>query len=240
MTTIMIAPIDAAESALWELTREIASLLVGLPWTLIGGQMVRAIEAEHGGPAMRVTADVDALVDVRALAGATWQTATRLQSSGFGPVPGGEGVVYRFVRGGDVVDVLAPDHLGARTDITTVPPAKTLEAIGGRQALNRSREVTIDTGTEAFVVPLPSLVGAIVMKARVVANATTTREKHRRDLARLLVLVADPARMREELSARERAHLRERAELLGLDDPAWWGLQGAQDGALALRIVSAA
>ncbi len=235
---ISISPVDVAEQALWSLTREVAACLAGLPWVLIGGQMVRAIEAEHGAVVGRVTADVDTLLDGRALTGATEQAAVRLVSAGFQPVHTEDGVVYRFIRGADVVDVLAPDHMGSRVDITTVPPARTLEAIGGRQALNRIRQVTIDAGSGAFDVPIPSLAGAMVMKARVVASASATRVKHRRDLARLLVLVADPAGMRTGLTKGERGYLRARAELLRLEDPAWLDLPGAEDGIIALRILA--
>jgi hypothetical protein len=48
MMPIEISALDEADAALWRLTREVAAVLDGLPWVLIGGQMVRVIEAEHG------------------------------------------------------------------------------------------------------------------------------------------------------------------------------------------------
>jgi hypothetical protein len=66
---IVIVPIDDAEERLWRVTHEIADLLAGLPWVLIGGQMVTLLEREHGGRTGRATRDVDALMDVRALTG---------------------------------------------------------------------------------------------------------------------------------------------------------------------------
>jgi hypothetical protein len=92
------------------------------------------------------------------------------------------------------VDVLAPDKIGERDDITTVPPGKTLAALGSRQALNRRRVSAVDAGDRPFDLPVPSLWGAIIIKARVVGNVQgkASQGKHERDLARLLALVGDP------------------------------------------------
>ena len=76
-----------------------------------------------------------------------------------------DSLVFRFVRGHDIVDVLAPDNLGERARLTTVPPDSTMEALGSRQALTRGRTVTVDAGDGPFELPVPSLVGAIVIKA---------------------------------------------------------------------------
>jgi hypothetical protein len=46
------------------------------------------------------------------------------------------------------------------------------EALGSRQALNRRRIVRIDAGEGPLALPLPSLLGAIIMKARVVSGGT--------------------------------------------------------------------
>ena len=132
--------------------------------------MVRVIEAEHGVWSGWTTGDIDAVLDVRALSTATEQAAARLQAAGFAPERHDENVIYRFVRGRDTVDVLGPDHLGVRANLKTVPPDLTLEALGSRQAIDRSRTVVIDAGDGRFSLPVPSLVGAIVIKARVVGN----------------------------------------------------------------------
>lgn len=148
-------------------------------------------------------------------------------------------LVYRFVRGGDIVDVLAPDHLGTRVDITTVTPGSTLEAVGARQALNRTRLVRVDAGDGPFDLPVPSLLGAILMKARVVPSANRSRPKHERDLARLLALEDDPLADQADLTAIERRYLRDRAALLDAAHPAWVGVDRRQDGIAALRILIA-
>lgn len=234
---IRVFPQSEADAQLWRLTREVASLFSGLPWVLIGGQMVAIIEAGHGAVVGRTTVDVDALLDVRAFSAATLEAARILQAAQFVAEHHADGLAYRFVRGTDIVDVLAPDHLGERAEMRTVPPATTLEALGGRQALNRRRIVSVDPGDGAFEVPIPSLVGAIVIKAQVTASSRSNPEKHRRDLARLLALVRDVPACRAELSRGERAHLRARSELLDLEHPAWRGISGARDGVAALEIL---
>jgi len=239
---IRITPISDQEAALWRLAREVTGLLDGLPWVLIGGLMVRILEAEHGVTTTWTTGDLDTVLDVRADSTVTRKAATRLQEVSFTPERHDGNLTYRFTRGSDIVDVLAPDHLGGRADIATVPPGETLEALGSRQALNRRRIVTIDAGEGPFALPLPSLLGAIIMKARVVSN-TAGREsqpKHRRDLARLLALVPDPAALHREMSKKEHVYLRERSELLDPGHRAWTNVANAENGIIALEILAEA
>ena len=100
-----------------------------------GGLMVQLLEAERGVVSGFTTGDVDVVLDVRAATGATEQAAASLLEVRFEPEPHDDDLTYRFVRGHDVVDLLAPDHLGTRTSILTVPPASTLAELGSRQAL---------------------------------------------------------------------------------------------------------
>lgn len=241
MSVIEIAAMNDEQRAVWRLTREVALAFVGLPWALIGGLMVQVLEAERGVPSHFATSDVDAVLDVRAAAKATERAATILVDAGFEPEPY-EDLVYRFVRGADTVDVLAPDHLGRRTDITTVPPASTLEALGSRQALNRCRVVRVDAGDGPFDLPVPNLIAAIVMKVRVATSAAglSSQQKHERDLARLLVLEDDPVADRAILTPNERGYLRARIDMHDPDHPAWIGVSGALDGTAALRILGSA
>ncbi|MEX1172582.1 MAG: hypothetical protein WEG56_08215 [Chloroflexota bacterium] len=238
MPTVTITPIDDAETEVWRLAREVSGLLRGLPWVLIGGLMVRIIEAEHGVTTEWTTGDVDTVLDVRAVSTATEEASRRLMAANFVPERE-EDLVFRFVRGNDIVDVLATDNLGGRAKLTTVPPNSTMQAIGSRQAISRSRVLTIDTGDSQFNVPVPSLVGAIVIKGRVVGNIQNpkTRVKHERDLARLLALAENPVAMRSELSRSERGYLRQRADMMSDAHRAWARVPNAEDGAIALSIL---
>lgn len=235
---IRVLPATAADADLWRLTREVADLLRGIPWVLIGGQMVAIIEAEHGAIVGRATRDVDTLLDVRAQSDVTLEAARRLHDAGFVAERHGDNAVYRFVRGADVVDVLAPDHVDERADLRTAPPDATLETLGGRQALNRRRVVLVDAGDGVFELPIPFLAGAIIIKARAASAARMTRDKHERDLARLLAIVREPGALRDELTRKERGYLGVHAGLLQLDHPAWQGIPGAEDGVLALDIIT--
>ncbi len=233
-----ILPSSDADESLWRLTGETASILESLPWVLVGGQMVAILEAEHGAKIGFATADVDAVLDVRAVVGVTREAARRLLDAGFEPDVGGARG-YRFIRGDAIVDILAPDNVGARADLRTVPPDSTVEVIGGSQALARSRFVVIDTGGGSFRIPVPTLAGAIVIKSRVAAVAQEGREKHERDLARLLALVPDVVVLRAELTAKERGYLRQHRSLLDVGHPAWRRVAGAEDGAAALAFIIA-
>lgn len=230
---IRIDPGSDSEVRLWRATAEVAQLFADWPWVLVGGLMVAILEREHGVAITRTTVDVDALIDVRALTRATREAALRLERAGFVAEQTADGLAYRFVRGPDIVDVLAPDHLGRRTDIVTAPPGKTIAAIGGRQALDRRRLVVVDVAGESFSVPIPSLLGAIIIKARVCASSALP--KHRHDLARLLALVDDVGAMRQEMSPNERKYLRARSELRDDRHPAWSGIPSAENAIIALE-----
>ena len=235
---IRIRPASDADASLWRLTREIAAILHPLPWVLVGGQMVAILEAEHGAGIGFATGDVDALVDVRAMLGITLEGARRLLDAGFEPDRGGARG-YRFVRDGSNVDVLAPDHLSPRAELRTVPPDTTVQIVGGTQALARARVVEVDSGDGPFRIRIPTLAGAIVIKGRVAAIAQDGREKHERDLARLLALVPDVNSLRAELTGRERGYLRAHRALLDVGHPAWRRVARTEDGVSALAFIIA-
>jgi hypothetical protein len=82
---VRIEPAGDAEAGLWRTALEIASLFADLPWVIIGAQMLMLLEHEHGRPSGRTTQDLDAIVDVRALAGGIGVAARRLAAAGFEP-----------------------------------------------------------------------------------------------------------------------------------------------------------
>jgi hypothetical protein len=90
--------------------------------------MIMLLEREQGVTSGRTTRDLDAIIDVRAIAGGSRTAASRLTGAGFEPSAEHQ---HRFIQGGDEVDLLAPDHLGSRTDLTTVPPMTTVAIPGG-------------------------------------------------------------------------------------------------------------
>lgn len=136
-----------------------------------------------------------------------------------------------------VVDILAPDGIGARASLVTIPPGRTITVPGGSQALARSRKVPVALGGNEFVLPCPSLLGGILIKARAVEVAADP-DKHRRDLGLLLAAVDDPRSLREELRSTERRWLGRRSELLDASHPAWRTTPRAEESRIALEILA--
>ncbi len=202
--TVNVLPGSDAEARLWATALEVAAIFADVPWVLVGAQMVMLLEREGGRASGRTTGDVDAMVDVRVLAGGTRAAAARLVAAGFAP-HGGEHP-YRFLRGAEQVDLLAPDHLGRRVDLTTIPPGTTTEIPGGSRALATRRALDARVvGVGAGTLPVPSLAGAIVLKVRAWEDRQATRDAE--DLVRLLALVGDVEAAIAELKPAERRSL---------------------------------
>ena len=115
-----------------------------------------------------------------------------------------------------MVDVLAPDGvkpppaLGVGVTAVGIP--------GGSQALARSETVLVRIGERSFELSRPSLLGAILIKARslmVHSDPASQRE----DLLRLLSLVDEPRELATELRGTERGWLRRAEQRLDLQAP---------------------
>lgn len=125
--------------------------------------------------------------------------------------PDGRG--HRFVRGEILIDVLAADNLGDRVDLTTIPPARTIEVPGGSQALRRTELVDVSLAKQVGRLARPSMLGAILLKARAV-DVDPDPERHLADLALLLSLADDPFELVEELTRKEQRYVGARQALL--------------------------
>lgn len=229
--TVPGPPIRLPESTtqhegLWTTLIELCGVGSGR-WTLIGGQMVLLHALEQGVTPPRVSLDLDLLVNARIATGAIPRfaaaiTAREFELDGVDPF----GVGHRFTREGVSVDILAPEGLGSRADLTTTPPARTVEVPGGTQALQRTELVTVAAGRLEGTVPRPSLLGALVIKAAAV-EVDDLPDAQRQDLVFLLGLVADPVAMQEEMTSTDRRRLRHRREMQDADHPAWRTLSAA-------------
>jgi hypothetical protein len=197
-------------AAVWEALCRLADALGDLPWTIVGGQMVFLHAAEHDVDVHRISADIDAAVDVRADPAGLKKLTAVLADLGFescGESP--EGHAHRFekrtepgvgmfdisVDPDDVVvqvDVLVPEGLGVRTDLRTVAAGTAFPAPAVSQALARSELVPVRSAGVVYWVPRPSLLGAIVGKATAAIVDPRDPERHLSDLAFLCGLVADP------------------------------------------------
>jgi hypothetical protein len=199
--------------------------------------MVMLHEHEAGTPTRPATADADAVVDARGGTGATRTMATLLQTQGWELDTEHldvDGHGYKFVRDGLEFDVIAPEGMGARADLTTVPPLRAAQLAGTRQALDRTQRVAVNLGGRIAALPRPDLLGALVVKACAAASDHVRGpQRHLEDLARLYGLVDDPAEW--TTTAKDRKRLRDTAEPTWevLDDPA-----GRAAGQAARRLLT--
>lgn len=181
-------------------------------WTLVGAMMVILHELEAGGDSSRATADADAVVEVRGVTGGTRAMAQLLVSLGWRIHDEDidvHGHGYTFRTGQVAFDLIAPEGLGPRTDLTTVPPltAPTLPAT--RQALDRTQHVAVQLAGRRSVVPRPDLLGALVIKScAATADRTRAAQRHRDDLARLYALIPVPAELADVATRKDRRRLR--------------------------------
>lgn len=188
-------------------------------WTLIGGLMVQLHVARYGAGGVRPTDDLDILANSRKRPSFTERISERLAQLGFElatPVGLKRDTGYRFTRGDQVVDVLGPDGVGARQP-RTIGNLVTIQVEGGTQALARTEVVRVRLEGEETEIRCPSLLGAILLKARSVTKKD--RERDREDLLRLLTCVQDPQAMRDQLKDTECRWLSRAEATLAFDDP---------------------
>jgi hypothetical protein len=165
-------------------------------WCLIGGQMVWLLAIEHG---------------IEPIEGINKDGIGHRYLSTTYPGPG----QVKF-------DVLAPDNVGQRADLTTSPPARTVSAPGTRYALDTAEAIEIVLRGRSGHVLRPSLTAALLAKAA--ATTIPVREnpdRDWRDAAFLLTLVADPIDTAAELTKGQKRRLRTIRPLLDEDHPAW-------------------
>lgn len=236
---IDIQPRDDFEHRLWRAALELADHQPE-GWTLVGAQMVMLHAWEHGVSPTRTSRDLDVLVNIKAIAGGTQQFARQLLEAGFElavVTPDGRG--HRFVRGDVVIDVLAADNLGDRADLTTIPPARTIEVPGGSQALRRTELVDVLLGEQVGRLPRPNVLGAILLKARAV-DVDPDPERHLADLAFLLSLVDDPFEIAEQLTRKEQRYLNPHQGLRDPNHPAWRTVPNPERGMTTLSLLTRA
>ena len=145
--------------------------------------MVLLHAIEQGIQPPRVSTDLDALVNARVASDSVRRFVSELESRGFaltGASP--EGLAHRYDRDGVSIDVLAPEGLGQRSDLTTTPPGHTLQVPGGTQALKRTEFVPVQILDTIGLVPRPSLRGPNrpVQPPRVLRDRRPARCRHHR------------------------------------------------------------
>jgi hypothetical protein len=200
-------PVDgnAANPHVWRFLGRLADRFPGA-WTLVGGQMVLLLGLENGRLPRRETNDADVLVSVRVLPRGISQLSRFLEAEGV--VLAGinaDGVGHRFEGNGLMVDVLAPDNLGRRANLTTVGSARTVAIPAGTRLLSAPRRCPVQVDDRLVGIPRPDLDAAIVGKAAALTLPESTR--HAEDLAFLLGLVEEVRPLAERLTKSDMAWL---------------------------------
>lgn len=205
-------------------------------WVLVGGQMMQLLAAEYGvTERVRPSDDFDVVMNLRVRPSGTKWLAAWLEEHGYtfdGASP--DSIGHRFVRetasakGTVKFDVLAASGVGARANLTTVRPARTVGVPGGQQALNRSRLVdvlitdTADQCERKGKARCPDLLGALVLKAAATGIAVRQDpERDWQDAALLLSVVRDPLVVASKCNKRDRQHLKKLASLSDRSHSGW-------------------
>lgn len=178
MLPVLGEPVDE----LWDVFLDLGERLRA-DWTIVGGQMVLLHALEHGVVPPTVSQDGDVIADIRSAPRSLRKVTSQLERLGF-ELAGmdRDGTAHRYRRassrsgGRDVViDLLAPEGIGERADLTTTPPGRTIQVPGGTQALRRTERIRVQVGRRLGEVPRPSLLGAIVGKAAACGIPATTQ-----------------------------------------------------------------
>jgi hypothetical protein len=222
---VRVEPVTAEAERLWSVALDLAAELGSdREWSLVGGLMVQLHGFERDDD-MRPTADIDILGGARRPPAMTEQIASALVKRGAEvetPSSTDPEVGYRFHLDGEVVEILGPD--GLRADPRTVGRLRTFQVSGGSQALARTEVVHVRLAEAPSVsVRRPNLLGAILIKARVVTKRRKEKfESDRQDLIRLLSYVDDPRALAADgrLKTSERKWLRKVSGALDFDAPA--------------------
>lgn len=219
MPSIVIDVNDPDAMALWRTVTRIADALDGQEtrWCLVGGLMV-ALFAIEAGQLQRPTTDIDILGDARQRPSGTEVVTERLESIG-GALEEVSGLEsergFRFELDGQIVDVLAPDGLAAPP--TTTGGLQTIQIPGGSQALKQVEAVEIVVDDQRARLFRPTLLGAILLKARSLEVHERTQDQ-REDLVALLSLMTDPRTATESMKNTERHWLRSIESALDIED----------------------
>ena len=137
-------------------------------WTLIGAMMVAFHEHEAGQESGRLTADADAVVEVRGASSGPRALAETLLEQGWQLHDEDvdiNAVGYTFRRERLAFDLVVPEGPGGRADVTTVPPLTAPAVPGARQALDRTQPISVTLGRRHGVLLRPSLLAALVVKS---------------------------------------------------------------------------
>lgn len=187
----------------WPRVFELAGALPVDRWALVGGLMVQAHALAAEVETTRVTVDVDAAVRVEAGAFNYAEAAAVLVRLGY-ELDQSTTLAYRFTRGTHIVDLMVPDHerpvpRHARRDVMRVT--------AGQQAMGRLQLMHFHHDGTQVAVPVPTLHGALVLKAAAYMVDSRDRGRHLLDAATLLACIIDVEPIVTDLRGSDRKRL---------------------------------
>lgn len=240
----MTAPVDLGamperQRASWLGLLDVADF-VPSGWCLVGGQMVFLICRERNFSPTRTTNDGDVALDVRARPQMLAEFTGALVRLGFdsaGVSP--DGHQHRWIRGDASINVLIPDHLGARAAARTgATGGTTVQSPGAQQALARAERVVVRADERIGTVWRPSVLGALVAKAAAFSvPADPDKDRHLSDFAVLASAARRSDHLAEGLTRRDRKYLVPMLEAMESNHSAWAGVEGAGRGVRALSAI---
>ncbi len=182
---VVLAPMPAHQEAMWATLFDFEETDPP-PWVLVGGQMTALHLAEHGIVEHRPTDDGDVVVGVWTRRDALRNNTNYLTGSGFTEEKTSDGFGYRFIRGRTVIDVMIPEGLDRqRTYPATISGRPGLAADGGNQALTRAERLPVNLKGRVGHVRRPTVLGALVAKARAFVVDNREPQRHIQDLIAL-------------------------------------------------------
>lgn len=201
--------LSESHTRMWHTVMDMDS--VGVPWALVGGNMVTLHCLEHGRPRSRATDDGDVVVDVWTHRSALRKVTRRLMELGYTETDaedslGNDGNVgFKYLNGASRIDVLVPENLDRqRVQPRTARGSDGMSAVGANRALIRTERVPILLAGRTGYVRRPSLIGALTIKSRA-ALADRKPDRHIEDVAELLALVQPLRRnLRAEVGDKDR------------------------------------
>jgi hypothetical protein len=238
---VVLPPLTGALDRLWNLVLDLADRLDPAGWVLVGGQMVMLHGLAAGRTPTRASQDVDVLADLLTDPTGLSRCVQVVRQLDLAPEPDSAGRVYRFRRttDGAVVDVLAPDHSPPRWSLRTAAGGETIRVDGGHQALQRAIRLTVVKDGRSAIVPVPDLLGALVIKAAAWTADNRDRSRHSGDAAFLASLVTDPLAERTRFAGSDGKRLRRLDSVLSDPDALEWRQLGdrADDGHATWRLL---
>lgn len=186
----------------WPRAFEIAAGLPKDRWALVGGLMVQAHAMSNEVATTRVTTDVDATVRIETGVYSYNEAAAVLTKLGYTIDDGN--LTYRFLRGQERVDLMVADH--------EHPPPRhsrreVMAVTGGQQALSRIQEIYFHVNGSEIALPVPTLHGALVLKAAAHAVDPRDRDRHLEDALTLLACIVDIEPIMSDLRGSDRKRI---------------------------------